>query len=56
MSLKWGIAANLGDDADTVAAIAGQIAGAHYGYAAIPERWLRVLAWHDELVALGEGV
>ena len=29
-------AANLGDDADTVAAVAGQIAGAVYGYASIP--------------------
>lgn len=29
-------AANLGDDADTVAAVAGQIAGALYGYASIP--------------------
>ncbi len=32
-------AANLGDDADTVAAVSGALAGAYYGYAAIPERW-----------------
>ena len=32
-------AANLGDDADTVAAVCGALAGAHYGYAAIPKRW-----------------
>jgi ADP-ribosyl-[dinitrogen reductase] hydrolase len=32
-------AANLGDDADTVAAVCGALAGACYGYAAIPERW-----------------
>jgi ADP-ribosyl-[dinitrogen reductase] hydrolase len=32
-------AANLGDDADTVAAVCGAIAGAHYGYASIPNRW-----------------
>lgn len=32
-------AANLGDDADTTAAIAGQVAGAHYGIRAIPEPW-----------------
>jgi ADP-ribosyl-[dinitrogen reductase] hydrolase len=32
-------AANLGDDADTVAAVCGALAGAYYGYAAIPERW-----------------
>ena len=32
-------AANLGDDADTVAAVSGALAGAYYGYSAIPERW-----------------
>jgi ADP-ribosyl-[dinitrogen reductase] hydrolase len=32
-------AANLGDDADTVAAVCGALAGAYYGYAAIPDRW-----------------
>lgn len=32
-------AANLGDDADTVAAVCGALAGAYYGYSAIPKRW-----------------
>jgi ADP-ribosyl-[dinitrogen reductase] hydrolase len=32
-------AANLGDDADTVAAVCGALAGAFYGYAAIPPKW-----------------
>lgn len=32
-------AANLGDDADTTAAIVGQIAGVHYGIQAIPAAW-----------------
>ncbi len=32
-------AANLGDDADTTAAICGQIAGAFYGAASIPNHW-----------------
>lgn len=32
-------AANLGDDADTTAAIAGQIAGAYYGIDGIPKDW-----------------
>lgn len=32
-------AANLGDDADTTAAIAGQLAGAHYGLSGIPPEW-----------------
>lgn len=33
------LAANLGDDADTTAAIYGQIAGAYYGANAIPQAW-----------------
>jgi ADP-ribosyl-[dinitrogen reductase] hydrolase len=32
-------AANLGDDADTTAAVYGQLAGAFYGEHAIPDRW-----------------
>ena len=32
-------AANLGEDADTTAAICGQLAGAYYGVQAIPEHW-----------------
>ncbi len=42
-------AANLGDDADTTAAICGQIAGAHYGEAGIPEAWLNRLARADAI-------
>jgi len=38
------MAANLGDDADTTAAVCGQVAGAHYGMEGIPPRWLRKLA------------
>lgn len=38
------LAANLGDDADTVAAITGQLAGALYGYRAIPGNWIGQLA------------
>jgi ADP-ribosyl-[dinitrogen reductase] hydrolase len=33
------LAANIGNDADTTAAICGQIAGAFYGFDAIPEAW-----------------
>mgnify|MGYP002379135106 FL=1 len=36
-------AVNLGDDTDTTAAIYGQLAGAHYGYRAIPPKWLNQL-------------
>lgn len=41
------LAVNLGDDADTVGAVTGQIAGALHGASAIPERWLTHLAWRD---------
>jgi len=37
-------AANLGDDADTTAAVCGQLAGAYYGIGGIPARWLQKLA------------
>jgi ADP-ribosyl-[dinitrogen reductase] hydrolase len=43
-------AVNLGDDADTVGAVSGQIAGAIWGYQAIPPSWRERLAWSDEIV------
>jgi ADP-ribosyl-[dinitrogen reductase] hydrolase len=43
------MAANLGDDADTTAAQAGQIAGAFYGESAIPREWLSTLVMVDEI-------
>jgi ADP-ribosyl-[dinitrogen reductase] hydrolase len=42
-------AANLGDDADTTAAICGQIAGAYYGESGIPTHWLRKLFMRTEI-------
>ena len=36
-------AVNLGDDTDTVGAIAGGLAGVYYGYDAIPEDWLAAI-------------
>lgn len=33
------LAANIGNDADTTAAVCGQIAGAYYGYSGIPKDW-----------------
>ena len=48
------LAANLADDADTVAAVTGQLAGALYGLSGIPDRWLDRLAWKDRLVEAGE--
>lgn len=46
------LAANLGDDADTTAAIAGQIAGAFYGVNAIPIAWRQSLAMSDKILNL----
>lgn len=43
------LAANLGDDADSVACATGQLAGAIYGASAIPTRWLDALAWNDTI-------
>jgi ADP-ribosyl-[dinitrogen reductase] hydrolase len=45
-------AANLGDDADTVAAVAGQIAGSLYGLSGIPVEWVEKLAWKDRILDL----
>lgn len=49
-------AANLGDDADSVAAVAGQIAGAIWGYSGIPEKWRAVLAWRERIEELGSAL
>lgn len=38
------MAVNLGDDTDTVAAVAGGLAGLAYGYEKIPKQWLSKLA------------
>jgi len=43
-------AANLGDDADTTAAICGQLAGAYYGLEGIPAGWRQTL--HDAAMLL----
>jgi ADP-ribosyl-[dinitrogen reductase] hydrolase len=45
-------AANLGDDADTTAAICGQIAGAYYGESGIPQKWLERLFMYAEISSL----
>ena len=43
------MAANLGGDADTIAAIYGQLAGTFYGKSGIPQEWLNKLAWYDQI-------
>ncbi len=47
-------AANIGNDADTTAAVCGQIAGAFYGLEGIPGRWREVLTMADEIAAMAE--
>ena len=47
-------AINLGGDADTQGAVTGALAGARWGYTAIPEQWLAPLQARDELIALAE--
>jgi ADP-ribosyl-[dinitrogen reductase] hydrolase len=49
-------AVNLGDDADTVGAVTGQLAGALYGYSAIPDEWSDVLIWREKIEALSDGL
>ena len=52
-------AVNLGDDTDTVAAIAGGLAGLYYGYEDIPEEWLCVIKrrdWIEELCEQADSI
>jgi ADP-ribosylglycohydrolase len=45
-------AVNLGEDTDTVAALAGGLAGMIYGREQIPEEWISVLARKDDILDL----
>lgn len=48
------LAVNLGDDTDTVAAIYGQLAGAHYGVEAIPRDWRDMIVMRDIIEGMAE--
>jgi ADP-ribosylglycohydrolase len=57
------MAVNLGDDADTTGAVYGQIAGAYYGEARLPENWLAQIAlkdlirlFADQIYTIAEGI
>jgi len=50
------LAANLGNDADTTAAVYGQIAGAFYGADGIPAGWRRQLALRETIIALANAL
>jgi ADP-ribosyl-[dinitrogen reductase] hydrolase len=47
-------AVNLGQDADTTAAVCGQLAGAYYGESGIPADWLERLAMREEILSLAD--
>jgi ADP-ribosyl-[dinitrogen reductase] hydrolase len=49
-------AANLGDDADTTAAIAGQLAGAAWGATGIPGSWLEKVAMRPRIESLADAL
>jgi len=49
-------AANLGDDADTTAAVCGQLAGAHWGEPGIPGHWVDRLVMAGKIRALADGL
>jgi len=47
-------ATNIGDDADTTAAICGQLAGAHYGESDIPPDWLDKLCMQEMITEMAD--
>jgi ADP-ribosyl-[dinitrogen reductase] hydrolase len=47
-------AANLGEDADTTAAVCGQLAGAHYGGRGLPPQWIETLVQADLVLDLAD--
>ncbi|SEK44326.1 ADP-ribosylglycohydrolase [Chitinophaga rupis] len=47
-------AVNLGNDADTTAAVTGGLAGLYYGYEHIPEKWRDGLHRHEDIYNLCE--
>jgi ADP-ribosyl-[dinitrogen reductase] hydrolase len=46
------LAVNLGEGTDTVAAVAGGLAGIYYGYDSIPKEWLSVIAKREYIESL----
>ena len=45
-------AVNLGGDSDTIGAVCGQLAGAYYGYSAIPKEWIAAVKDWEQVDAL----
>ncbi len=47
-------AVNLGEDADTTAAVYGQLAGAYYGISGIPDQWRDAILYRKKILRLAE--
>ncbi len=45
-------AVNLGGDTDTIAAIAGGIAGIYYGFIGVPEKWIQNISGKEQIASL----
>ena len=50
------LAVNLGEDADTTAAVYGQLAGAYYGATSLPAEWLVPLAMREFIIELADSL
>jgi ADP-ribosyl-[dinitrogen reductase] hydrolase len=50
------LAVNLGDDADTTAAVYGQLAGAYYGETGIPENWRAKLTMREKIESFADSL
>ena len=48
------LAVNLGNDADTVGAVTGALAGAAYGETGIPPRWLETLLLRQRITSVAD--
>lgn len=48
------LAVNLGGDADTIGAIYGQLAGAFWGYNAIPHNWVKNLYQYEKIILMAD--
>lgn len=50
------MAVNLGNDADTIGAVYGQLAGAFYGEKGIPTRWLSKLVHKEKIIEMADDI
>ena len=42
----------MGGDTDTIAAIAGGIAGIYYGFNGVPEKWIQNISGKEQIASL----